>query len=88
MNLALPDKEPFTLQAIADANGVHLSTTWRWTTIGVAGVRLATFRRGGRRFVSRRALEEFDRALNSADDQSGFVAEPDSVDEELQAEGL
>ena len=88
MNLALPEKEPFTLQAVADANSVHLSTVWRWATQGVSGARLATYRKGGRRFVHRRALEEFDRALNRQQTYCVAAAEKDSVDEELEAEGL
>jgi len=88
MNFALPEKEPFTLQAVADANGVSLSTVWRWTSRGVSGARLETYRKGGRRFVHRRALEEFDRALNSQQTYCDNAAEVDSVDEELEAEGL
>lgn len=88
MNFVLPAKEPFTLQAVADANGVHLSTAWRWATHGVGGARLATYRIGGRRFVHRRALEEFDRALNNQEICCVASDERDSVDEELEAEGL
>lgn len=88
MNFSVPEADPFTLQALADANGVHNSTVWRWATSGVSGVKLETFRKGGRRFVCRRALEEFDRALNGSQSNQNDPFEKDSVDEELDAEGL
>ncbi len=39
--------------------GVHVSTIWRWSLVGVGGVRLESFRFGGRRKTSVEALERF-----------------------------
>lgn len=88
MNLKLPKTLPFSLKAVADANEVHNSTVCRWVSRGVDGVRLETYRVGGRRYVRRRALEEFDRALNCSMPLTTATLCTDSVDEELDAEGL
>lgn len=88
MNLNSPDKSPYTLKAVADVNRIHISTVYRWVSRGIDGVRLETYRIGGRRYVHRRALEEFDRALNCSLTETTEVWCTDSVDEELEAEGL
>jgi len=44
-------------------------TLWRWRARGVGGVRLKTILIGGRRFVSRQAIDEFVRALTAAGDR-------------------
>ncbi len=73
---------------------VHKSTLFRWQSRGVRGVRLATVRIGGRRYVSRDALERF--AIESTAAASGdHIAIPmsrssrsrsvDSAERELDA---
>ena len=42
----------------------HVSTLRRWGRQGVGGVKLATWRIGGRRVTCRRSVEEFLRRLN------------------------
>ena len=48
---AVLDAKRFTLNAVADRLGVHLTTVWRWTLDGVRGRRLKTILIGGRRYV-------------------------------------
>lgn len=43
---------------------VHLNTLRRWATSGVRGIKLRTNRVGGRRWTTRRWVEEFLAALN------------------------
>lgn len=59
--MSYPTEEYLTLrQAIAELPGrPHLSTLIRWYLVGVRGVKLQTVLCGGRRFVSRRALQVF-----------------------------
>ena len=45
-------------------NRPSVASLWRWAIRGVRGVRLATIAIGGRRFVSRDAVNEFLEALN------------------------
>jgi len=40
------------------------TTLYRWATDGIRGVKLRTIRVGGRKFISREAIEEFISALN------------------------
>ena len=42
------------------------STLWRWRSRGIGGVRLETVMIGGRRYVSREALERFVGELTAA----------------------
>jgi hypothetical protein len=42
------------------------ATLWRWRTKGVRGVRLKTSMIGGRRYVTRAALREFNEAVTAA----------------------
>lgn len=37
----------------------HLSTLWRWYTIGCGGKKLETWKIGGRRYTTREALTRF-----------------------------
>ncbi len=45
---------------------VHISTIFRWQSRGVSGVKLQTVRIGGRRYVSREALQRFATESTSA----------------------
>ena len=45
--------------------GVSASTLWRWSRVGVRGVRLRITRIGGRTFVAKQALEQFFESLSS-----------------------
>jgi hypothetical protein len=44
-------------------------TIWRWRTKGIRGIRLQTVLIGGRRFVTRKAIEEFIERLTEAAEQ-------------------
>jgi hypothetical protein len=46
------------------------ATLWRWRTKGIRGVRLKTVLVGGRRYVSRAALNRFIQAVTAATQQS------------------
>ena len=48
--------------------GVHISSIHRWRLRGVRGVRLQTVLLGGRRFVSKAALEDFFAQVSAAAD--------------------
>jgi Protein of unknown function (DUF1580) len=45
------------------------ATLWRWRTKGIRGIRLQTVLVGGRRFVTRKAIEEFIQRLTEAAEQ-------------------
>lgn len=68
----------------------HLSTIFRWLSRGVRGIRLASVRVGGRRFVSPAQIENFIAAVTSAGAESSpsrdtaRVAEIDRADRSLQ----
>ena len=47
------------LREAAELLKVHVATVWRWVTVGVRGRKLGTFFVGGRRFVTREAIERF-----------------------------
>ncbi len=52
-------KERFTFLEVAKLLRVHVSTVWRWHSIGAKGRRPESHLIGGRRFVSVDALSEF-----------------------------
>lgn len=56
-----------------------ISTLHRWRTKGVRGVRLVTVRIGGRRFVSRKSLEQFSARLTAVVDGTNTPSMPQSV---------
>jgi hypothetical protein len=68
------DSQPETLISLADAaktlprrrrgRKCHVSTLFRWTTIGVRGVVLESIQCGGTRCTSREALQRFFEALS------------------------
>lgn len=58
----------------------HMATVFRWTLNGVGGVRLESAKVGGRRFVTRAALEDFIARLSAP--QSNHVS---GIDAESQA---
>ncbi len=62
---------PGALLSLAEAAKIlpgnpHLSTLHRWRVRGIRGIKLATLKIGGRRFVRRDALEEFIAATTAA----------------------
>lgn len=58
------------------------ATVWRWTTRGVAGIKLESLKIGGRRLTSREAVERFMAACDASDPSH------DEAEAELAAEGL
>ncbi|MDA7979295.1 MAG: DUF1580 domain-containing protein [Pirellulales bacterium] len=55
-----------TLSQAAHLAGVAPATIWRWTTRGVRGVVLESYKLGAKKFTTRSALNEFSRALSGA----------------------
>jgi hypothetical protein len=51
---------------LAKREGVALSSAWRWVLTGIAGNKLQTAYRGGRRFTSLEAYGRFTAAINRA----------------------
>jgi hypothetical protein len=51
-----------------NGQGVHVSTTWRWTLRGIRGVLLETILIGGIRYTSQEALQRFFEATTAAAD--------------------
>lgn len=45
------------LKDLAREENVHYSTAWRWALKGISGVRLPTWRLGGKRWTTREAVE-------------------------------
>ena len=74
----------------------HVSTIARWAARSIGGVKLATVKIGGRRFVNRRALEEFSAATTAAADKQPAPAcstgrrerEIQAVERELDRAGI
>jgi Protein of unknown function (DUF1580) len=62
------DKKPITLAEAARLlpKRPNPATLWRWRTKGVRGVRLKTSMIGGRRYVTRAALQQFIEAVTAA----------------------
>lgn len=63
--LLLDDLLPFRKAASILPGRPDISTLHRWRTKGVRGIRLATVRIGGRRYVSRDALVKFSEQITS-----------------------
>ena len=77
-------KKRMTLTQVAKELDVSVSTAWRWVTRGVKGRRLKSFLVGGRRFVTRRALNEF---LRTSDESADVLSHDDAADA-LQNDGI
>jgi hypothetical protein len=79
------DSTTETLISLADAaksvprrrrgRKTHLSTLYRWATVGIRGVMLETLQCGGSRCTSRQALQRFYEKL-SGPDPTGPVGSP------------
>jgi hypothetical protein len=76
MPSALIDEKPLPLAEAARLlpKRPNPATLWRWRTKGVRGVRLRTSMIGGRRYVTRAALREFNEAVTAAAERKS--AEP------------
>src|ERR1700722_12718296 len=70
---ALIDQQPLTLAEAARLlpKRPNPATLWRWRTKGVRGVRLKTSMIGGRRYVTRAALQRFIDAVTAAASPAG-----------------
>lgn len=49
----------YSVNQVASACEVHSATVWRWIQRGVRGRKLASFRIGGRTYVTATALQQF-----------------------------
>lgn len=61
-------EKPISLSKAAQIYDKHLSTVHRWRLRGVNGIRLETWRIGGRRVTSRAALARFHARVTAAAD--------------------
>lgn len=85
MTIDLMSDELLTLPQFCKlAGGVNLSTAHRWRMRGIRGIKLQCLRIGGKRFVTRRAAEEFIAAITHAVD--GHALTPASVSKRRAAE--
>ena len=74
MAFGLGDFIPIELVAKALQINVHVSTVHRWGSRGVRGVKLRTIRIGGKRYVTRAALDEFAAGVTAAVDGERHIA--------------
>lgn len=51
--------ERFTPAEVSRLLSIHPATTWRWILTGVRGRKLGSFMVGGRRYISRKQLDDF-----------------------------
>jgi Protein of unknown function (DUF1580) len=92
------DSTSETLISLADAakavprrrrgRKTHLSTLYRWATVGVRGVVLETLQCGGSRVTSREAMQRFFEALSqprAVGGQSGPIPVPRTVAQRRRA---
>lgn len=71
--LSLLNEQRLSPVRAARRAGVSLPTIGRWFGRGVAGVRLESFRLGGRRFTTVEALERFVEATTAAATPGGYT---------------
>jgi hypothetical protein len=86
--LAAPPAEQITLIALARAEHVAPSTSWRWAMKGLDGFRLPTVLRGSTRVTTRAAFREWCELRTAAADKRLAPAEAETkqtVDEEIRA---
>ena len=57
--MALLTEHRLSLTQLAQERDLHVTTIWRWATRGVRGIRLETYREGGRRYTTREAHARF-----------------------------
>jgi hypothetical protein len=79
MILAAPPAERITLTQLARQEGVAPSSTWRWATMGVRGIRLPTAMVASKRVTSRALFVEWCEQLTA-------VASGSPVPEEVVAQ--
>ncbi|NQT20881.1 MAG: DUF1580 domain-containing protein [Planctomycetes bacterium] len=85
---------PGHLPRLQGQRKVHTSTVFRWAQRGVAGRKLRTWRLGGRRITTIRALEEFIQPATFDDEHFARHAsprhdrEPTEVETALAKEGF
>jgi len=81
----------YPLSKLPIATRPHVATAWRWATRGVRGVKLATVLIGGRRYATRRAVEQFLNELNAPPGRAPSPAVADDAEEarrELERRGV
>lgn len=64
----------------------NLSTVYRWMNRGVGGVRLETFRAGGKRFTDRAAIERFIAACSGEEPAARTPAQREKAATDAEAE--
>ena len=77
--VAMLTEKRYSPTQLARLLGVAPSTVCRWTTRGVRGVRLGTFKLGGRVYTNDPLCEEFFRAINPAANGADSVIKASSV---------
>ena len=84
------DEKPLTLAEAARLlpKRPNPATLWRWRTRGVRGVRLKTSLIGGRRYVTRAALQQFIEAVTAAasGNEKGFIEAKPEIKRQRPAE--
>ncbi len=61
----LLSEDALSFPDLAQERNVTLPTVWRWVSAGLQGVRLESFRMGGKRLATRQAFLRFIAALNN-----------------------
>ncbi len=70
-----------SLVALAKRENVSKSTAWRWAVVGVRGIRLECYARGGMRFTTEQAWKRFQVATSAI----GKATQPEVAAEEMAA---
>lgn len=60
----LLSEERLTFAELARTQGVSPNTVWRWAKIGVRGIRLESFKNGGKRVTTRESFHRFIAAIS------------------------
>jgi len=60
-----PDDAPLTLARIARELDMQYQSVWHWYKYGRNGIRLQTWTVGGRRYTTKKALQDFTRAARA-----------------------
>ena len=68
-----------SINRLARREGVHSATAWRWTLVGVHGVKLRSVRVGGRRYILEDDWQAFCDELNADLTTSPMTAPPSST---------
>jgi transposase len=73
--LDLLNETRISLRDLAQREGVHVSTAWRWLSRGVKGARLPSYVRAGRRYTTVEAFQRWVVSTNDADKDGAPLTE-------------